>query len=108
MTPEGAVVKACLEYLQIRGVIAWRNNTTGTWDANKETFRKNAGRNGIADIIGILPSGRFLAVECKAGRGRLSPAQVEFQRDIIQAGGLHIIARSADDVIRVLEGDIYV
>ena len=103
MTPEGAVVRACLDYLTVRRITAWRNNTTGIYDEKAKRFRTNAGRNGIADIIGCLPGGRLLAVECKAGRGRLSPAQIEFQRDIVEAGGLHNVAYSLDDLIQALE-----
>lgn len=101
-TPEGSVVRACLDFLTLKGIVAWRTNTTGIYDPVAKRFRPNAGRNGVADILGCLPGGRFLAIECKAGKGKLSPAQIEFQRDIIQAGGLHIVARSVDDVIAVL------
>jgi len=98
-TPEGAVVRTCLDYLQLRGILAWRNNTVGVYDQTAKRYRTNAGRNGIADILGCLPGGRFLAIECKAGKGHLSPAQIEFQHDIIEMGGLHIVARSVDDLI---------
>ena len=104
-TPEGAVVRAVLDYLAIRQIVAWRNNTTGVYDPTAKRFRTNAGRNGVADILGCLPGGRFLAVECKAGRGVLSPAQVEFQRDIVVAGGLHIVARCIEDVIAVFRAE---
>lgn len=102
-TPEGAVVRAILDYLAIKQIVAWRNNTTGMYDEKRKAYRTNSGRNGISDILGILPGGRFLAVECKAGRGMLSPEQVEFQRDIIRAGGLHIVAYRVEDVIEVLK-----
>jgi hypothetical protein len=102
-TPESAVVRACLDYLQIIGVVAWRNNTTGIYDLERQTYRKNAGRNGIADIVGCLPGGRFLAVECKAGRGKLSPHQIEFQKDIIKAGGLHVVAYRLEDLIEAIQ-----
>ena len=105
MTPEGSVVRAVLDYLAIRGIVAWRNNTTGVYDPTRKAFRTNAGRNGISDIIGCLPGGRFLAIECKAGRGKLSAAQVEFQKDIIRQGGLHIVAYRVEDVIEVLEAE---
>lgn len=105
MTPEGLVVRACMDYLEVRRITAWRNNTTGIYDEKAKRFRKNAGRNGIADIIGCLPGGRLLAVECKAGRGRLSPAQVEFQRDIIRAGGLHVVAYRVEDLIEAIQAE---
>ena len=105
MTPEGAVVRSCLDYLAIKQIVAWRNNTVGTFDPATKRMRRNPGRNGVADILGILPGGRFLAIECKAGKGRLSPDQVEFQRDIIRQGGLHIVAYRVEDVIEVLEAE---
>ena len=104
-TPEGAVVRACLDFLEIKQIVAWRNNTTGVYDPATKRMRKNAGRNGVADILGCLPGGRFLAIECKAGRGKLSADQVEFQRDIIRQGGLHIVAYRVEDVIEVLEAE---
>lgn len=106
-TQEGVIVRACLDFITLKGIIAWRTNTTGIYDPTAKRFRTNAGRNGVADILGCLPGGRFLAIECKAGKGRLSPAQVEFQRDIVQSGGLHIVARSVDDVAAVLAEEGY-
>ena len=105
MTPEGAVVRACLDYLEIRGIVAWRNNTVGMYDQTAKRYRTNAGRNGIADILGCLPGGRFIAIECKAGRGKLSADQANFQRDIIRQGGLHIVAYRVEDVIEVLQAE---
>jgi len=104
-TPEGLIVRSCLDYLQLRGIVAWRTNTVGVYDPNAKRYRTNSGRNGVADILGCLPGGRFLAIECKAGRGKLSEDQVEFQRDIIRQGGLHIVAYRVEDVIEVLEAE---
>lgn len=102
-TPEGAVVRACLDYLAIKRIVAWRSNTTGIYDEKRKSYRNNAGRNGVSDIIGCLPGGRLLAVECKAGRGKLSADQIEFQRDILEAGGLHVVAYKVEDLIEALE-----
>jgi hypothetical protein len=55
--------------------------------------------NGIADIIGIAPGGRFLAVECKSDRGRQTPSQREFQKRVEYAGGLYVLARGVEDLI---------
>lgn len=71
MTPEGAVVRSCLDYLAVRGIMAWRNNSGATHTERKDGSRGfvRFGRVGSADILGVLPGGRFLAVECKAPRG---------------------------------------
>jgi len=102
-TFEGAVVRACLDYLAIKRIVAWRSNTTGIYDEKRKSYRTNAGRNGVSDIIGCLPGGRLLAVECKAGRRKLSADQIEFQRDILEAGGLHVVAYKVEDLIEALE-----
>jgi hypothetical protein len=98
MTPEGEVVRACLDYLEIRGIKNTRMNTGRRGGVSY-------GSEGWPDIIGCLPGGRFFAIECKAGRGKLSPEQVKFQRDIIRQGGLHIVAYRVEDVIEVLQAE---
>jgi len=59
-TPEGAVVKACLDYLKIRGVFAYRQNTGAAEyqdKAGKKRFVRY-GKAGASDIVGIMPGGR--------------------------------------------------
>jgi hypothetical protein len=56
------------------------------------------GLKGSSDILGILPGGRFLAVECKAEHGRLSPDQRQFLADVKALGGMAIVARSCRDI----------
>jgi hypothetical protein len=107
-TPEGAVVKACLEYLEIRGVYAYRQNT-GAAEYQDKTGKKRFvryGKPGASDIIGLLPSGRFIAVECKAHGGRLSEHQFRFLRDIERMGGLAVVARSVEDLAQSLKEQI--
>lgn len=55
-------------------------------------------RRGIADVLGCLPSGRFIAIEVKAESGRVSEYQERFIRDVNRCGGLGFIARSVEDV----------
>jgi len=90
--------------LTAHGVRAWRNNTTGVFDPQKKCFRRFSGRKGISDILGIVPpTGRLIAVECKSGKGKLTPEQREFLADVTAAGGLAIVARSVDDVVKAME-----
>jgi len=100
MTQEGAVVQACLEYLRLYGAFVWRNNTGALKDkSDRPVF---FGKPGSADIIGLLPGGRFIAVECKAEKGRLSEKQKKFLEDVEQLGGLAVVARSVDDVMQAV------
>jgi len=52
---------------------------------------------GVADIIACNPAGRFLAVECKTGTGKLSPAQRRFQRNVEAANGVMVVVHDTVD-----------
>lgn len=68
---ETALVKACLEYLPLEGVVAWRNNTGALIDRTGRPVRFGLGV-GSPDIVGCMPDGRYLAVECKIGKRKLT------------------------------------
>lgn len=55
-------------------------------------------RPGIADLIGLTPDGRFVAVEVKANGGRLTDHQEAFLNRIRSNNGIGFIARGAQDV----------
>ena len=56
MTPEGATLKACMAYLSLCGIAAWRINTMGTPLQGQPGRFRPAPSRGIADIIGIAPA----------------------------------------------------
>jgi hypothetical protein len=63
---------------------------------------------GSSDIIGVLPSGRFLACECKAaGGGRLSPEQREFLDRVQRDGGLALVVSDPMQLAERLEAEGY-
>lgn len=53
---------------------------------------------GQSDLTGLIaPGGRFLAVECKRGKGGVqSPEQVAYQQMIERMGGLYVLAPSLE------------
>jgi hypothetical protein len=106
LTPEGRVKAACLRYLEKRGIKAW-NNPSGAVHIAPDRWL-HFGKKGNADILGILPGGRFLAVECKAAHGRLSPEQREFLADIKSLGGFAVVAKSWQDIDQALREAGYV
>lgn len=57
---------------------------------------------GSADLIGVAPSGAFLAVEVKTARGRTSPEQDKFLLAVNKAGGIGFVARSAEEALQKL------
>jgi hypothetical protein len=59
------------------------------------------GRSGIPDIIGCY-NGRFIAIECKAGKGQLTALQARELASIKATGGLIFVAR--EDNLEEMEG----
>jgi hypothetical protein len=106
MTPEGRIKAEVLRYLERHGIFCW-NNPTGAVRTARGGWL-SFGRKGSADVIGILPGGRFLAVETKAPKGRLSPEQREFLDGVSALGGMAFVARSAADADAVLRAGGYI
>ena len=101
---ENIVLKQCLEYLNWRGLFVWRNNT-GCYKRNGSFI--HYGYLGSSDIIGILPDGRFLAVECKREKGgRLSEKQIEFLDTIKKNGGVAVCVNSVDELAKIIKTEI--
>jgi hypothetical protein len=94
---ETDLVKACLHMLAWTNVVAdaWRNNTGATVYQDQNGARRftKFGRKGTSDILGITSTGRFLAIECKQPKGRLTPEQREFLGTVDRAGGVALVIR---------------
>jgi len=99
-TPENIVLAGCLRYLKARGIYHWRNNV-GAVRIRPGRFL-NFGKKGSSDILGILPGGRLLCVECKAAVGRLSPEQKKFLEDVKTLGALALVVRGWRELDRAL------
>lgn len=98
---EADVLKQCLDYLKIKGIYAWRNNT-GAY--KKGGFYIRYGKVGSSDILGIMNDGRFLAVECKREKGgKLSEEQIDFLNAIKSRGGVAVCVRSVEELKEALE-----
>jgi len=80
MTPEAKVKTAVKRLLVERGIYYFMPPGVGY------------GRAGIPDII-ACPSGRFLAIECKAGKGKPTALQEREMQMIEESGGLAFVAR---------------
>ncbi len=97
---ETALVKACLIWLNLKGVFAWRQNTGATVATYKGKQRfVRYGLAGTSDIIGILPGGQFLAIECKLPGGKPTPLQVAFLAVIVAYGGVGIVVHSLEELV---------
>lgn len=79
--------------------MVWRNNSGTLW-ANGQPV--SFGYPGSPDIVGLLPDGRFLGVECKSKTGRQSSKQKTFEAKVKANSGVYILARSVRDLEEVL------
>lgn len=91
-SPEKNIQKAILNYLK----------TLPDGHFVKISQGKYSSR-GVADILGCL-NGRFVAIEVKAAAGKVTPLQEQFGRQVRDAGGVFLVARSVDEVRRFIEG----
>lgn len=85
--PEQRIQTRILRELKKRGIYAVKIIT--------------ASRNGVPDIL-CCYRGRFIGIEVKTPKGRLSAAQDFHLKLIDKAGGVAVIARSWEDVFNAL------
>ena len=100
---ESEILKAILQYLGARGILAFRANTgafVGEYKGKRRFVR--FGERGMPDIHGVLPGGRALYIEVKGPTGRLSPWQVAQIDRLRRQGALAFVARNVPDVAAML------
>ncbi len=92
---ETDIVSECLEWLAINRIFAWRNNT-GAIKVDGRFIKY--GKIGSADILGVLPDGRHLEVECKTETGTQKPEQKIHQRMVEKNNGVYLLVRSLEEM----------
>ena len=88
---EKAIENQILAYLKLKGFYVWKNESQGTYDVKIGTYRRKNGPGrllGTSDILGVMPNGRFMAIEVKSATGRLSDYQKDFLEQVTMRGGL--------------------
>jgi len=96
--------KAILDYLAYQkniyfirsnsfaGKIQRKNGSIGWIKNNKK---------GCPDII-VCRDGKFIGLEVKTDKGRMSDSQKQAQDDIIKSGGWYYIVKSLEDVMKII------
>ena len=99
---EAQIQREIIEYLRkSNDVFAWRQNSIGV--PTTGGVRKPPPQKGVSDILAVVkPSGRFLAIEVKSPTGVLNEGQAAFLDSVKKAGGETVVARSVEDVMKVL------
>lgn len=93
------MLQACLQYLQLKRVFHWRNNSGAL---KTENHFVRFGATGSPDIIAII-KGQCIGIECKATNGKQSDHQKVFQFKMEQAGGKYYLVHSLDDLVAVVK-----
>jgi Holliday junction resolvase len=93
MTPEAKVKKKIVAVLKEHGAYYFYPVTGGF------------GRSGVPDII-VCHRGRFIGIECKAGKNKPTPLQEKNLQDIEVAGGIAMVVNEDNiaDVKKCLGG----
>ena len=101
---ERDVKKQCLAYLHARGIYAYNQRNTGTWNPKAARFIP-APLKGIPDIVGYFGpnhegfTGHAVYVETKREKGgTVSPHQEYFITEAKRAGCFACIVHSVDEL----------
>lgn len=113
-TKESDVQKQILQWLTMKKIFHWRNNRGVARFGPR--YVEFGGKNGAPDIfavdrcrLGIVPlTDTFVpviyAIEAKrASGGKHGPDQIKWQEEAERNGIVYVLARSLDDVIKVME-----
>ena len=95
MTPEAKVKAHVVKLLKAHGIYYFFPATHGY------------GRSGVPDIVACFNS-QFLAIECKAGKGKTTALQEKELKKIRVAGGLTFVVNetNSDILENYLNGDM--
>jgi hypothetical protein len=96
---EADLQRQILDYLALKRIFHYRNNSGGFRDSHQHFYR--FGALGSPAIICVI-NGRYIGIEVKAPRGRQNDNQIEFQRQLEKAGGKYILVYNLDDVVNEL------
>lgn len=97
---EKQIQRAVLDFLRYKRIFCWKQHNAGIQKANGRYIP--AGMVGVSDIMGVMPDGRFLAVEIKRPGGKVSPSQQIFLDNVRRNRGLAWVVQSikeAEDLL---------
>ena len=93
------LVRACEQYLKMKGIFHYRNNSGAMVSEYKGKQRfMRFGAVGSPDIVAVI-NGQYVGIECKMGKGRQSSNQKEFEQNLLKAGGAYWLIRDVQELI---------
>ena len=92
-----------LDYLAIKHIFHWRQNTGAMRGEHKgKKWFVQFGDKGSPDIFAVI-DGNIYGIEVKSPKGKMSESQKDYEERFVAAGGVYILARDVDDVIKKLK-----
>lgn len=116
MNRETSLMHSMMLALSEAGCLIWRHNVGKAWQgkpihqAGSQVTLTDARMIpyglcvGGADLLGIAPDGRFLAIEAKTATGRISADQQRFISAVRLAGGRAGVARTIEEALQLARG----
>lgn len=101
---EAQIEHQILSFLESKRIFAWKNPTSGYFDAKRKIFKKQKSRfaiNGVSDIIALHKS-QAIFIEVKSKAGKESIEQKRFRENVENSGNIAFVAKSVEDVYRYL------
>lgn len=96
---EKEIQNVILDYLRVRHYFFFRNNTGAFKDQRGHLYR--FGDLGSPDIF-VVRKGQIYGIEVKREKGKQTEHQKNWQENFEKEGGIYILARSLDDVLKRL------
>ena len=97
MSKSNELTQQIIRHIFDNGGFSYRSNTTGIFDPTRGIYRASA-KKGVSDVIGVI-RGRFIAVEVKIGKDRLSPEQEGFILSVNYAGGYACVVHDFEEFL---------
>jgi len=100
--PESDVLELCVRWFKKKHIYMRRHDVgAGDFGYGYATY----GIMGAGDLIGLLPNGIHLEIECKRGKGgRLSEVQQKHRQRIIDNNGIYLIIHGDEELEYLLKG----
>jgi hypothetical protein len=99
------ITTAAIDWLNLNGFKAYRNNNGAVFDPVKQCFRKNKNLlKGVPDICGYQKgTGKALFIEVKAGKDKLSPEQINFLSEAEKGGAICGVIRESKEIETIIQ-----
>ena len=101
MSKTNELTHECINYLTLLGYKVWRNNNGAVYDPTRGCFRKSKTKLlGVPDIIGYhKKTAKFIGVEIKVGKDKLSPEQILFRDEALESNCICLVVKTMEDII---------